>query len=58
MIDEVRSRFDTACWAEFLHPTSRPSSEMIESVDIFAEVVPEDKYRIVDTLRRPAISSP
>jgi H+-transporting ATPase len=25
---------------------------MIESVDIFAEVVPEDKYRIVDTLQK------
>ena len=25
---------------------------MIESVDIFAEVIPEDKYRIVDTLQK------
>jgi len=25
---------------------------MIESVSIFAEVVPEDKYRIVDTLQK------
>jgi H+-transporting ATPase len=32
---------------------SRKSSvtELIESADIFAEVVPEDKYRIVDTLQ-------
>jgi len=26
--------------------------ELIESVDIFAQVVPEDKYRIVDTLQK------
>jgi H+-transporting ATPase len=37
---------------EFLHTHESAIVEMIESVDIFAEVVPEDKYRIVDTLQK------
>jgi len=37
---------------EFLHTHESAIVEMIESVDIFAEVVPEDKYRIVSTLQR------
>ncbi len=37
---------------EFLHTHESAIVEMIESVDIFAEVVPEDKYHIVDTLQK------
>jgi H+-transporting ATPase len=37
---------------EFLHTHESAIVEMIESVDIFAEVVPEDKFRIVDTLQK------
>jgi H+-transporting ATPase len=37
---------------EFLHTHESAIIEMIESVDIFAEVVPEDKYRIVDVLQK------
>jgi len=37
---------------EFLHTHESAIIDMIESVDIFAEVVPEDKYRIVDTLQK------
>ena len=37
---------------EFIHTHESAIIEMIESVDIFAEVVPEDKYRIVDTLQK------
>jgi len=37
---------------EFIHTHESAVIEMIESVDIFAEVVPEDKYRIVDTLQK------
>ncbi|QID19586.1 HAD-IC family P-type ATPase [Nitrogeniibacter mangrovi] len=53
VIDEVRKRFDTRLIErEFLHTHESAIVEMIESVDIFAEVVPEDKYRIVDTLQK------
>jgi H+-transporting ATPase len=37
---------------EFIHTHESAIIEMIEMVDIFAEVVPEDKYRIVDTLQK------
>ena len=37
---------------EFIQTHESAIIEMIESVDIFAEVVPEDKYRIVDTLQK------
>jgi len=37
---------------ELLHTHESAIVEMIESVDIFAEVVPEDKFRIVDTLQK------
>ena len=37
---------------EFIHTHESAIIEMIESVSIFAEVVPEDKYRIVDTLQK------
>ena len=37
---------------EFIHTHESAIIEMIEMVDIFAEVVPEDKYRIVNTLQK------
>ena len=37
---------------EFIHTHESAIIQMIEEVDIFAEVVPEDKYRIVDTLQK------
>ncbi len=37
---------------EFVHTHESAIIAMIEEVDIFAEVVPEDKYRIVDTLQK------
>ncbi len=37
---------------EFIHTHESAIIEMIEKVDLFAEVVPEDKYRIVDTLQK------
>jgi len=49
----VGSMYDTRLLErEFLHTHESAIVEMIESVDIFAEVVPEDKYRIVDTLQK------
>jgi H+-transporting ATPase len=37
---------------EFVHTHESAIVEMIEAVALFAEVVPEDKYRIVDTLQK------
>lgn len=37
---------------EFIHSHESAIVEMIEEVDIFAEVIPEDKYRIVATLQK------
>ena len=49
----VRELYDTGLLErEFIHTHESAIVEMIESVDIFAEVVPEDKYRIVDTLQK------
>jgi H+-transporting ATPase len=49
----VEATYDTRLLErEFLHTHESAIVEMIESVDIFAEVVPEDKYRIVDTLQK------
>ncbi len=49
----VRDLYDTRLLErEFIHTHESAIVEMIESVDIFAEVVPEDKYRIVDTLQK------
>ncbi len=49
----VRGMYDTGLLErEFLHTHESAIVEMIESVNIFAEVVPEDKYRIVDTLQK------
>jgi H+-transporting ATPase len=49
----VRDLYDTSLLErEFLHTHESAIVEMIEAVNIFAEVVPEDKYRIVDTLQK------
>ncbi len=49
----VAAMYDTRLLErEFIHTHESAIVEMIESVEIFAEVVPEDKYRIVDTLQK------
>jgi H+-transporting ATPase len=49
----VESMYDTRLIErEFIHTHESAIVEMIESVNIFAEVVPEDKYRIVDILQK------
>ena len=53
VIEEVQGMYDTSLLdREFVHTHESAIIEMIESVDIFAEVVPEDKYHIVDTLQK------
>ncbi|MDQ6966203.1 MAG: HAD-IC family P-type ATPase, partial [Mariprofundaceae bacterium] len=53
VMEQVNQRYDTRMLEhEFLHSHESAIIEMIEEVDIFAEVVPEDKYRIVDTLQK------
>jgi H+-transporting ATPase len=53
VMDAVATMYDTRLLErEFVHTHESAIVEMIESVDIFAEVVPEDKYRIVDTLQK------
>ena len=53
VMDQVRALYDTRLLErEFIHSHESAIIEMIEEVDIFAEVVPEDKYRIVDTLQK------
>jgi H+-transporting ATPase len=50
---ELQTLYDTRLLErEFIHTHESAIVEMIEQVDIFAEVVPEDKYRIVDTLQK------
>ena len=53
VVGDLQGLFDTRLLErEFLHTHESALVEMIERVDIFAEVVPEDKYRIVDTLQK------
>jgi H+-transporting ATPase len=53
VMEAVGSMYDTRLLErEFLHTHESAIVEMIESVNLFAEVVPEDKYRIVDTLQK------
>ena len=53
VMETVASLYDTRLLErEFLHSHESAIVGMIESVAIFAEVVPEDKYRIVDTLQK------
>jgi H+-transporting ATPase len=50
---DLQTLYDTRLLErEFIHTHESAIVEMIEQVDIFAEVVPEDKYRIVDTLQK------
>ncbi len=53
VMETLQELYDTRLLErEFLHTHESAIVEMIESVDIFAEVVPEDKYRIVETLQK------
>jgi H+-transporting ATPase len=53
VMETVKSLYDTRLLErEFIHTHESAIIEMIEMVNIFAEVVPEDKYRIVDTLQK------
>ena len=53
VMDTVTTMYDMRLLErEFIHTHESAIVDMIESIDIFAEVVPEDKYRIVDTLQK------
>ncbi len=53
VMESLQEMYDTRLLErEFIHTHESAIIEMIESVDIFAEVVPEDKYRIIDTLQK------
>lgn len=53
VMTSLQQLYDTSLLErEFIHTHESAIIEMIEQVDIFAEVVPEDKYRIVDTLQK------
>jgi len=53
VMETLQADYDTSLLErEFIHTHESAIVEMIESVNIFAEVVPEDKYRIVDTLQK------
>jgi len=53
VIKKVRTIYDTSLLEhEFVHTHESAIVEMIESITIFAEVVPEDKFRIVDSLQK------
>ncbi len=50
---ELERLFDTSLLErEFVHTHESALVEMIEEIDIFAEVVPEDKYALVETLQK------
>ncbi|HEB66348.1 MAG TPA: HAD family hydrolase [Gammaproteobacteria bacterium] len=53
VVDEVLKAFETGKLGKGLIEAHESEIiEMVEQVDIFAEVVPEDKYRIVDVLQK------
>lgn len=53
VMEKVRELYDTRLLdQEFIHTHESAIIDMIENVDLFAEVVPEDKYLIVDTLQK------
>jgi len=53
VIEELESIYDVSLLnREFLHTHESAIIEMIEGTDIFAEVVPEDKYMLVDSLQK------
>ena len=53
VMQRVKELYDTRLLdREFIHTHESAIIEMIEDVVLFAEVVPEDKYLIVDTLQK------
>ncbi len=53
VIEDLEKEFDTSQLDKaLLHTHESSILQMIEAVDIFAEVIPEDKYRIVETLQK------
>ena len=53
VIEGVKKLYDTRLLdREFIHTHESAIIDMIENVDLFAEVVPEDKYLIVETLQK------
>ena len=53
VMESVRDMYDTSLLErEFVHTHESAIVEMIQAISIFAEVVPEDKYRIVDILQK------
>jgi H+-transporting ATPase len=53
VMETVQEMYDTRLLEkEFIHTHESAIVAMIESINIFAEVVPKDKYRIVDTLQK------
>jgi len=53
VIEELTEIFDTSLLErQFVHIHESALLEMIESMDIFAEVVPEDKYALVENLQK------
>ncbi len=53
VIEELESIYDVGLInREFLHTHESAIIEMIEGTDIFAEVVPEDKYMLVESLQK------
>lgn len=53
VIEELVGIYDTSLLErQFVHIHESALLEMIESMDIFAEVVPEDKYALVDNLQK------
>ncbi|NOY62117.1 MAG: HAD-IC family P-type ATPase [Gammaproteobacteria bacterium] len=53
VMESLQALYDTRLLErEFVHTHESAIVEMIEEVDIFAEVVPEDKYLIVDMLQK------
>ncbi len=53
VIEDLKKIYDTSLIErEFLHTHESALTEMIEEVDIFAEVVPEDKYSLVAMLQK------
>jgi H+-transporting ATPase len=53
VMEAVNAQFDTRLLErQFIHSHESALIELIRSADVFAEVVPEDKYRIVDTLQK------
>ncbi|QKI89505.1 plasma-membrane proton-efflux P-type ATPase [Thiomicrorhabdus xiamenensis] len=53
VIQQLKEMYDTRLLdREFIYQHESAIVELIESTEIFAEVIPEDKYRIVDTLQK------